>query len=76
MAGEDWVPITDDQHWEAVEVYNAIKECPGDRDGGVGVASAMKYAYLEKRLTTVKLTDFPPTLGSPSIKSIEISAHT
>ena len=65
MAGEDWVLITDDQHWEAVEVYNAIKESPGDRDGGVGVASAMKYAYLEKRLTTVKLTDFSANLGQP-----------
>jgi len=36
----------------------------------------MKCAYLEKRSTTVKMTDFPPTLGSPSMKSIEISAHT
>jgi hypothetical protein len=36
----------------------------------------MKWAYLEKRSTTVKMTDFPATLGSPSMKSIEISAHT
>ena len=36
----------------------------------------MKWAYLEKRSTTVRMTDLPPTLGSPSMKSIEMSAHT
>ena len=41
-----------------------------------GWPSAMKCAYLEKRSTTVRMTDLPPTLGSPSMKSIEISAHT
>jgi hypothetical protein len=32
----------------------------------------MKWAYLEKQSTTAKMTDLPPTLGSPSMKSIEM----
>jgi hypothetical protein len=35
-----------------------------------------EVAYFEKRSTTVRMTDFPLTLGSPSMKSIEMSAHT
>ena len=41
-----------------------------------GWLRAMKCAYFEKRSTTVRMTDFPPTLGRPSTKSIEMSAHT
>jgi hypothetical protein len=41
-----------------------------------GWLSAMKWAYYEKRSMTVRMTDFPLTLGSPSMKSIEMSAHT
>jgi hypothetical protein len=41
-----------------------------------GCPKAMKCAYLENRTTTVRITDFPCTLGSLSMKSIEISAHT
>ena len=41
-----------------------------------GWPRAMKCAYLEKRSTTVRMTDFPCTLGSPSMKSMEMSAHT
>jgi hypothetical protein len=33
-------------------------------------------AYLEKRLTTVRITDFSPTRGKPSKKSMAISDHT
>jgi hypothetical protein len=29
----------------------------------------MKWQYLLKRSTTVKITDFPPTRGSASMKS-------
>jgi len=36
----------------------------------------MKCAYFEKRSTTVRMTDVPPTLGSPSTKSIEMPTHT
>jgi hypothetical protein len=36
----------------------------------------MKWVYLENRSTTVRMTDLPPTLGSPSMKSIEMSAQT
>jgi hypothetical protein len=41
-----------------------------------GWLRAMKCAYLEKRSTMVKITDFPWTLGRPSVKSMEMSAHT
>jgi hypothetical protein len=36
----------------------------------------MKWVYLENLSTTVSKTLLPCTLGSASIKSIEISAHT
>jgi hypothetical protein len=41
-----------------------------------GCSRGMKWAYLENRSTTVRMTDLPPTLGSPSMKSIEMSAQT
>ena len=41
-----------------------------------GWLRAMKCAYFEKWSTTVRMTDIPPTLGRPSTKSIEMSAHT
>ena len=34
-----------------------------------------KWLYLERRSTTTKIIVFPPDLGSPSMKSIEISVH-
>jgi hypothetical protein len=36
----------------------------------------MKCAYFEKRSTTVRITDLPATLGKPSMKSMEMFAHT
>jgi hypothetical protein len=33
----------------------------------------MKCEYLENRSTIVKITDFPCTFGSPSMKSIDMS---
>lgn len=36
----------------------------------------MKWAYLENLLTTVKMTNLPPTFGNPYTKSMEISDHT
>jgi hypothetical protein len=45
-------------------------------DAVYGWPSAMKCAYLEKRSTTVRITDLPPTLRSHSMKSMEMSAHT
>ena len=41
-----------------------------------GCPRGMKWAYLEKRSTTVKITLLPCTLGSASTKSIAMSAHT
>ena len=41
-----------------------------------GWPSVMRCAYLERRSTTVRITDFPPTLGSPWMKSSEISVQT
>jgi hypothetical protein len=36
----------------------------------------MKCAYFENRSTTVRITERPWTLGSPSMKSMEMSAQT
>jgi hypothetical protein len=44
----------------------AVYGCPGGR----------KWAALENLSTTVSMTDQPLTLGSPSMKSIVMSAHT
>jgi hypothetical protein len=41
-----------------------------------GCRRAIKWAYLEKRSTTVRTADFPPARGKPSTKSMEISAQT
>ena len=41
-----------------------------------GCAKGMKYAYLEKRSTTVSITLLPPTFGSASMKSMEMSSQT
>jgi hypothetical protein len=45
-------------------------------DAMYGWSSAMKCTYMEKRSTTVRIKGLPPTLGSPSMKSMEMSAHT
>jgi hypothetical protein len=41
-----------------------------------GWLRATKWAYLENRSTTVKMTDLPPTLGKPSMKSSAMLRHT
>ena len=41
-----------------------------------GCRRAMKCTYLEKRSTTNRMTDLPPTLGRPSMMSIDISDQT
>jgi hypothetical protein len=41
-----------------------------------GCPKAIKCPYLENRSTIVRTIDLPPTFGNPSIKSIDISAHT
>jgi hypothetical protein len=41
-----------------------------------GWLKAIKWAYFEKRSTTVKITLLPWTLGNPSTKSSEMSSHT
>jgi hypothetical protein len=63
-AGNPWRRTTPSKNARATET--AVYGCP----------NGMKWAYLEKRSTTVRMTDFPWTLGSPSMKSIEMSAHT
>jgi hypothetical protein len=35
-----------------------------------------KWAYLEKRSTTVRITDLSCTLGSPTMKSMEMLDQT
>jgi hypothetical protein len=56
---------------------DAIKEGASDERRRVGVAERnKKCAYLEKQSTTVRITNLPPTLGSPSMKSMEMSTHT
>jgi hypothetical protein len=41
-----------------------------------GCPSGMKWAYFENWSTTMRITDLPATLGRPSMKSMEMSAHT
>lgn len=41
-----------------------------------GCPKVMKCANLEKRSTTVSITNFPPTLGNPSKKSMDMSLQT
>lgn len=41
-----------------------------------GCPSGMKWAYLEKRSTTVRMTDLPPTLGSAVTKVVLTYCHT
>jgi hypothetical protein len=53
-----------------VEPNDAVEEGAGDRRRHVRVA------HLEKQSTTVRMTDFLWTLGRPSMKSMEMSAHT
>lgn len=56
---------------------DAIKEGASDGRRHVWVAERnKKCAYLEKRSTTVRITDLPPTLDSLSMKSMEMSTHT
>ena len=50
----------------------SMKICPAEKEV-YGWLRAKKWLYLESRSTTTKITVFPPDLGSPSIKSIEIS---
>jgi hypothetical protein len=76
VAAEDGITVADDGVGEAVKSDNPLEEGTGDRRGGVGWLSTMKCAYLEKQSTTVKITDLPCTLGRPSMKSMEMSAHT
>jgi hypothetical protein len=76
MAGKHGVPITDGGRRKPVKPDDAIEESVGDGRVRVGWPRAMKCAYLEKRSTTVRMTNLSPTFGSPSMKSIEISAHT
>ncbi|WVZ57692.1 LOW QUALITY PROTEIN: hypothetical protein U9M48_008045 [Paspalum notatum var. saurae] len=44
--------------------------------GRSGCPKAMKWAYLEKRFKTVRMTDLPYPRGSPSMKSMDMSAQT
>jgi hypothetical protein len=39
-------------------------------------ARGMKWQYLLKRSTTVRMMDFPPTRGSASMKSSPMSVQT
>jgi len=41
-----------------------------------GWLRGMKWAYLEKWSTMVRVTDLPATFRRPSTKSIAISLHT
>lgn len=40
-----------------------------------GWANSIKWHYLRKRSTTVRMTDLPPTRGSASTKSSPMSDH-
>jgi hypothetical protein len=41
-----------------------------------GWPNGRKWLYLEKQLTTVRTTDFPPMRGKPSTKSTAMLVHT
>lgn len=76
MTGEDSVAVVNDGDGEAMQVHNVVEERAGDQCRLYGWLRAIKWVYLKKRLTTVRMTDDSLTLGSPSMKSIEISAQT
>lgn len=54
----------------------SVKNARATYVGVYGCPKAMKWAYFENLSTTVRITLLPFTLGSPSTKSIAMSAQT
>lgn len=54
----------------------SVKNACATDSAEYGWASGMKWQYLLKRSTTVRMTDLPRTRGSASTKSMPMSAQT
>jgi hypothetical protein len=59
-----------------VEADNLLEEGRSDESGGVKVTEKLKCAYMERRSTTIKITEFPLVFRNPSMKSMAMSCHT
>jgi hypothetical protein len=73
---EHRIMVNDDGQRKPVEADDAVKEGPGHRRGCIGVTEGDEVRVLGEAVNHVRMTDLPPTLGRPSMKSMEISAHT
>jgi hypothetical protein len=74
-ACEHGIPVADDGDRKPVQADHLDEERLGDGRCNVGVTEAMKWSYLEKRSTTMRMTDLSCTLGSPSMKSMAMFAQ-
>lgn len=73
-AGEDRVAIAHNGRQNPMQAHHIVEECACHRRRCVWIRRGMKCASLEKRSTTIKMTDLPLTLGSASTKSMAMWA--
>jgi hypothetical protein len=74
--GVHGIPIGHHGLRHPVEAVNVGKNAWATDSAEYGWASGMKWQYLLKRSTTVRMTDLPRTRGSASTKSRPMSAQT
>lgn len=53
---------------ESMKDFVTVRVVNGDEIG-------TKWAYLDKRSTAMKITDFPLDVGNDVMKSLEMSSH-
>lgn len=75
VVGEDGVVVVEMEHGNPWSCTTSSKNTRATEPAVYGCANGTKWAYLEKRLTMVRMTDFLLTCGSPSMKSIEICSQ-
>jgi hypothetical protein len=63
------------EHGNPCNLTILSKKALATEEAEYGWLKGMKWANFEKRSTTIKMTDLPPTLVNPSMKSIVVSLH-
>lgn len=66
FASEDGVAVTDIGLWDTMKCTIPSMKTRATKATMYGWDNRMKCTYLEKRLTTKRMTDFPMMRGSPS----------
>jgi hypothetical protein len=58
-----------------MEYHNLVEEAMVYYLQNTSVIKGIRWAYFDNQCTTISISDFPITLGSASIKSIDTSSH-